>query len=64
MPRIKRKRLVWRDREHLATPANITRYEFACCQDCIYKKQAFQVKPKWQKDSPGKWIVKDGKTLN
>lgn len=62
--KISKLRKRWRDCEHLATPNNITKYEFACCRDCIYRKQAMTIKPRPLKHGPVKWLMKDGKILN
>lgn len=59
-----RLRKPWKDCEHPATPLNITKYEFTCCKDCIYRKQVLHIKPKPLKHSAVKWIMKDGKELN
>lgn len=62
--KITKLRKQWKDIDHLATPKNITKYEFACCKDCIYKKQALCIRPKAQKHGLVKWIMKDGKVIN
>ena len=62
--KIRRIRKPWKDCEHLATPLNITKYEFACCRDCVYRKQALHIKPKPLKHGNVRWLMKDGKELN
>lgn len=64
MPKITKPRKQWKDCEHLATAKNITKYEFACCKDCVYKKLALKIMPKKQKHGEVKWIMKDGKQVN
>ncbi len=63
-PKITKPQVPWKAKEHLATPSNITKYEFACCKDCIYRKQALHITPKALRSGPVKWIMKDGKELN
>ena len=63
--KITKPRKRWRDIDHLATPNNIMKYEFACCKDCIYRKIAsMKVKVKAMKHGPVKWLMKDGKVVN
>ena len=62
--KIKRPRKPWKAVDHLATPVNITKYEFACCKDCVYRKQALHIKPRALKHGEIKWIMKDGKVVN
>jgi hypothetical protein len=40
------------------------KYEFACCKDCIYRKQAIAIRPKSLKNGKVKWLMKDGKVVN
>ena len=54
----------WKDREHLFTPSNITKFEFACCRDCIYKKVAMKRRVRALKSGPCIWIMKDGRLLD
>ena len=62
---IRRPRPQWKDREHLFTPSNITKFEFACCRDCVYKKRAAgkRKEPKGL-NGPCIWIMKDGRLLD
>lgn len=62
--KITKPRKRWRDIDHLATPNNIMKYEFACCKDCIYRKQAIKMRVKALKHGPVKMLMKDGKTVN
>ena len=62
--KITKPRKRWRDIDHLATPNNVMKYEFACCRDCIYRKQAMAIKPKPLKNGKVKWLMKDGKVVN
>jgi len=62
--KITKPRKPWKDIDHLATPANIAKYEFACCKDCIYRKLALHIRPKPIKAGPCYWIIKDGKPVN
>ena len=64
MSTISRKKVPWKDREHLFTPSNITRYEFACCKDCIYRKISCIRKAKALSNGPVTWIIKDGKPVD
>ena len=64
MNKITKPRKQWKDVDHLATPSNITKYEFACCKDCVYRKLALKPKPRHEKNGPCKIIMKDGKELN
>jgi hypothetical protein len=63
-PKIKRRSIAWKDREHLFTPENITKYEFACCRDCIYRKLAGHPKVKALACGPVVWIMRDGKPVD
>lgn len=54
----------WKDIDHLATASNITKYEFACCRDCVYRKIALAIKPKKLRSGKVKWLMKDGKVIN
>ena len=54
----------WKDREHLFTPSNITKFEFACCRHCPYKKTTAHPKVRPLKNGPYIWIMKDGKMLD
>jgi hypothetical protein len=54
----------WKDCEHLATPDNMMKYEFACCKDCVYRRQVAHHKPRALRSGPVKWLMKDGKELN
>jgi hypothetical protein len=54
----------WKSIDHLATPSNITKFEFACCQKSIYRKHFTKIKPSAEKNGPVKWIKKEGKDLN
>ena len=64
MNKITKPRKAWRDVDHLATPTNVMKYEFACCKDCIYRKQAMTIKPKPLKNGEVRWIMKNGEALN
>ena len=61
--KIKKLRKAWKDMDHLATPVNVMKYEFACCRDCIYRKQALHIKPRWLKNGPCIYLMKDGKAI-
>jgi hypothetical protein len=63
-PKIPKPRIPWKHKDHLATPSNIAKYEFACCKDCIYRKQALNIVPKALRHGSVKWIMKDGKVIN
>lgn len=60
---IKKPKPSWRHREHLFTAENITRLEFACCKDCIYRKQAAHIKVRALPCGPVVFIMKDGKEV-
>ena len=56
----------WKDREHLATPNNIMKYEFACCKDCIYRKRALKknLYRRGIRSGPCIWIMRNGKPVD
>ena len=64
MNKIRKPRKQWKDVDHLATPSNITKYEFACCKDCVYRKLALHMSTKKEKNGPVRWIMRGGKEVN
>lgn len=65
LPKPSMKRTIpWKDREHLFTPSNITKFEFACCKHCIYKRTALHPKVRPLKNGPCIWIMRGGKMLD
>jgi len=61
--KITKPRIPWKHKEHLATPQNVAKYEFACCADCAYRKQYAHYKNRKQRPSKVRWIVKAGEVL-
>ena len=62
---ITKKRIPWKDREHLFTPENITKYEFICTRadNCPYRKRVLKIKPRALNCGRVIWIVKGGKPV-
>jgi hypothetical protein len=63
MTTIKRKVIPWKDREHLFTAANITKLEFTCCKDYVYRKRSLRRKAMALPHGPCIIIMKDGKEV-
>lgn len=63
-PKIRKKRVPWKDCEHLFTPANIVKYELACCRDCLYRKHSAIRKTRALRRGPVIWIVREGKPVD
>ncbi len=63
-PKIQKRVVAWRDREHLFTPSNITKYEQACCRDCIYRKCSIKRSVRPLPNGPVIWIMRDGKAID
>jgi hypothetical protein len=62
-PKIRKKRIPWKDREHLFTPQTITKLEFICTRSCPYRRPFAKCRSKALKHGPVIWIVKDGKPV-
>jgi hypothetical protein len=64
MPSIKRKTIPWKHREHLFTPSNITKFEFACsCDKKCPRKISIHIKVKYQRRGKVVWIMKGGQLI-